>query len=265
LINGRAVPGVRGAEMTFRMAVAGKGGTGKTTFSTLMVRYLVEKGKTPVLAIDADPNSCLGAMLGTDQCQTIGDLREELLRDKDDLPAGISKPQYLEMKIRTAMAEEDDFDLLVMGRPEGTGCYCYVNSVLRTFMDNLGEGYAYVVMDNEAGLEHLSRRTTNDVDVMFLISDPSRIGIESAARVRELALEMKLNVKRFHLVVSRATDVEVLRPIAEEFGFTEVNTMPMDPKLAEASLQGISLMGLDSRARSYRAVQDIAKRHVPGI
>jgi len=251
--------------MTFRMAVAGKGGTGKTTFSTLMVRYLVEKGKTPVLAIDADPNSCLGAMLGTDQCQTIGDLREELLRDKDDLPAGISKPQYLEMKIRTAMAEEDDFDLLVMGRPEGTGCYCYVNSVLRTFMDNLGEGYAYVVMDNEAGLEHLSRRTTNDVDVMFLISDPSRIGIESAARVRELALEMKLNVKRFHLVVSRATDVEVLRPIAEEFGFTEVNTMPMDPKLAEASLQGISLMGLDSRARSYRAVQDIAKRHVPGI
>ena len=251
--------------MTVRIAVAGKGGTGKTTFSSLMVRNLVEKGKTPVLAIDADPNSCLGAMLGTDQCQTIGDLREDLLKGKDDMPAGISKPQYVEMKVRTAIAEEDDFDLLVMGRPEGTGCYCYVNSVLRTFMDNLGEGYPYVVMDNEAGLEHLSRRTTNDVDVMFLISDPSRIGIESAARVRELAVEMELKVKRFHLVVSRATDVEVLRPIAEEFGFTEVNTVPMDPKLQEASLQGISLMGLDSRAKSYRAVQDIAKRHVPGM
>ena len=251
--------------MTFRIAVAGKGGTGKTTFSTLMVRYLVEKNKSPILAIDADPNSCLGTMLGTDQCQTIGDLREELLRDKDDLPAGISKPQYVEMKVRTALAEEDDFDLLVMGRPEGTGCYCYVNSVLRSFMDTLGEGYAYVVMDNEAGLEHLSRRTTNDVDVMYLISDPSRIGIESAARVKELAIEMELNVKAFHLVVSRSTDVEVLRPIAEEFGFSEVNTVPMDPKLAEASLQGISLMDLDQRADSYRAVQDIAKRTVPGF
>jgi CO dehydrogenase maturation factor len=251
--------------MTFRIAVAGKGGTGKTTFSTLMVRYLVERGKTPILAIDADPNSCLGTMLGTDRCPTIGDLREELLRDKDDLPAGISKPQYVEMKVRTAMAEEDDFDLLVMGRPEGTGCYCYVNSVLRSFMDTLGEGYAYVVMDNEAGLEHLSRRTTNDVDAMFLISDPSRIGIESAARVKELAIEMELNVKAFHLVVSRSTDLEVLRPIAEEFGFSEVNTVPMDPELQEASLRGITLMDLDGRAVSYRAVQDIAKRLVPGL
>lgn len=251
--------------MTVRIAVAGKGGTGKTTFSSLLVRHLVEKGKTPVLAIDADPNSCLGAMLGTDQCQTIGDLREDLLKGKDDLPAGISKPQYVEMKVRTAIAEEDDFDLLVMGRPEGTGCYCYVNSVLRTFMDNLGEGYPYVVMDNEAGLEHLSRRTTNDVDTMFLLSDPSRIGIESAARVRDLAREMELNVKHFQLVVSRANDGDALKPLAEEFGFDEVNLLPMDPKLQEASLDGTPLMKIDSRSKAYRAVQDIAKRHVPGL
>ena len=251
--------------MTVRIAVAGKGGTGKTTFSSLMVRNLVEKGKTPVLAIDADPNSCLGAMLGTDQCQTIGDLREDLLKGKDDMPAGISKPQYVEMKVRTAIAEEDDFDLLVMGRPEGTGCYCYVNSVLRTFMDNLGEGYPYVVMDNEAGLEHLSRRTTNDVDTMFLLSDPSRLGIESAARVRELANEMELNVKHFHLVVSRANDSDALKPIAEEFGFDEVNLLPMDAKLQEASLDGTPLMKIDGRSKAYRAVQDIAKRHVPGL
>ena len=251
--------------MTVRIAVAGKGGTGKTTFSSLMVRNLVEKGKTPVLAIDADPNSCLGAMLGTGQCQTIGDLREDLLKGKDDLPAGISKPQYVEMKVRTAMAEEDDFDLLVMGRPEGTGCYCYVNSVLRTFMDNLGEGYPYVVMDNEAGLEHLSRRTTNNVDIMFLLSDPSRIGIESAAGVRDLAIEMELNVKHFHLVVSRANNGDALKPIAEEFGFEEVDLLPMDPKLQEASLDGTPLMKIDSRSKAYRAVQDIAKRHIPGM
>ncbi len=251
--------------MTVRIAVAGKGGTGKTTFASLLVRYLTEMGKTPVLAIDADPNSCLGAMLGTGECTTIGDLREELLRDKDDLPAGISKPQYVEMKVRTAMAEEDDFDLLVMGRPEGTGCYCYVNSVLRSFMDNLGEGYPYVVMDNEAGLEHLSRRTTSDVDVMFLMSDQSRIGIESAARVRDLAIEMELNVKRFHLVVSRGTDRALVEPVAREFGFDEVEMFPMDPELERASLEGRSLLRLDGRSKAYSALKDIAKRHVPGL
>jgi CO dehydrogenase maturation factor len=251
--------------MTVRIAVAGKGGTGKTTFSSLLVRYLTEMRKTPVLAIDADPNSCLGPMLGTDECTTIGDLREELLRDKDDLPAGISKPQYVEMKVRTAMAEEDDFDLLVMGRPEGTGCYCYVNSVLRSFMDNLGEGYPYVVMDNEAGLEHLSRRTTSNVDVMFLLSDQSRIGIESAARVRDLAIEMELNVKHFHLVVSRGTDKALVEPVAKEFGFDEVEMLPMDPELEKASLEGRSLFTLNGGSKAYTALKDIAKRHVTGL
>ena len=265
MITGGALTGVRGEPVTFRIAVAGKGGTGKTTFSALMVRFLAEKGRTPILAIDADPNSCLGMMLGTERCQTIGDLREELLKEKDDIPAGISKPAFVEMKVRTSMAEEDDFDLLVMGRPEGPGCYCYVNSVLRNFMDNLGEGYAYVVMDNEAGLEHLSRRTTNDVDVMFLISDPSRLGIESAARVRDLAREMELNVKAFHLVISRVTDPDVLRPIVEEFGFDDMEVLPVDPKLQEASLQGVPLTELDRRASAYRAVSDIAKRHIPGF
>ncbi len=251
--------------MTVRIAVAGKGGTGKTTFSSMLVRFLIESRKRPILAIDADPNSCLGSMLGTDECQTIGDLREELLKGKDELPAGISKPQYIETKVRTAMAEEDDFDLLVMGRPEGTGCYCYVNSVLRTFMDNLGEGYPFVVMDNEAGLEHLSRRTTTNVDVMFLLSDQSRLGIESAGRVRELAIEMELNVKRFHLVVSRASDREAVERVAAEFGFDEVEVIPMDEELQDAALTGRSLFTLDSRSKAYTALKAIAKRHVPGM
>jgi CO dehydrogenase maturation factor len=251
--------------MTLRIAVAGKGGTGKTTFSSLLVRYLTESGKIPVLAIDADPNSCLGLMLGTDECRTIGDLREELLKDKDDIPAGISKPAFIEMKVRTAMAEDDDFDLLVMGRPEGTGCYCYVNSVLRTFMDNLGEGYPYVVMDNEAGLEHLSRRTTNDVDVMFLLSDQSRIGIESAARVRELAKEMELNVKSFHLVVNRADNTEAVKQVAQEFGFDEFELLPSDPELSTAALAGHSIFTLNGSSKAYTAVMDIAQRHIPGV
>ena len=251
--------------MTVRIAVAGKGGTGKTTFSSLLVRYLAEAGKNPILAIDADPNSCLGLMLGTDECTTIGDLREDLLKGKDDLPAGISKPQYIEMKVRTSMAEEDDFDLLVMGRPEGTGCYCYVNSVLRTFMDNMGEGYRYVVMDNEAGLEHLSRRTTTNVDVMFLLSDQSRIGIESASRVRDLAIEMELNVKRFHLVVNRASSREAVEKVAAEFGFDEVDLLPRDEGLEDAALTARSIFTLDGRSKAYSRVKDIAKRHVPGM
>jgi CO dehydrogenase maturation factor len=251
--------------MTVRIAVAGKGGTGKTTFSSLLVRYLIESRKSPILAIDADPNSCFGSMLGSGECQTIGDLREELLKGKDDLPAGISKPQYIETKVRTAMAEEDDFDLLVMGRPEGTGCYCYVNSVLRTFMDNLGEGYPYVVMDNEAGLEHLSRRTTTDVDVMFLLSDQSRLGIESASRVRDLAIEMELNVKSFHLVVSRASDRGAVERVAAEFGFDEVETLPLDEEIQESALSGRSMFSLDGRSKAYTALKAIAKRHVPGL
>jgi CO dehydrogenase maturation factor len=250
--------------MTLRIAVAGKGGTGKTTLAALIVHHLVERGHKPVLAIDADPNSCLGAALGATACDTIGGIREELMRTKDELPAGISKAQYIEMKVRSTMGEEEGFDLLVMGRPEGTGCYCYVNSVLRSFMDNLGEGYPYVVMDNEAGLEHLSRRTTQGIDVMFLVSDPSKVGIESAARVRDLAKEMDLRVGAFHLVVNRATDAAAVADVAARSGFTTYESIPPDPRVEQAALTGqaVASLGMDSAA--VRTVLDIVRKHVPG-
>jgi CO dehydrogenase maturation factor len=247
------------------VGVSGKGGTGKTTFSALLVRHLTEAGHNPVLAIDADPNSCLAANLGTEPENSIGGIREELMNVKDELSPGLSKAQFIEMKVRTSMAEEECFDLLEMGRPEGPGCYCYVNSVLRTFMDNLDEGYTYVVMDNEAGLEHLSRRTTHDVDLLFLITDRSRIGIESAARVRDLAREMDLEIKNFRLVINRTGDRGSVEEVAAEFGFDDFDVIPFDPALEEAALAGKSVLELPASSPAVKAVYDIAKHWVPGF
>jgi len=251
--------------MTVRVAVSGKGGTGKTTFSALLVRILVEAGRQPVLAIDADPNSCLGLALGTKVCGTIGGIREELLREKDSLPPGLTKAQYIELKVRGAIAEEARYDLLVMGRPEGAGCYCYVNSVLRTFMDSLGEGYPYVVMDNEAGLEHLSRRTTNNIDVLFVMADRSRVAIESAARVRDLAREMRLNVGAVHLVVNRTQRAEDVAKVASEFGWSELETVPPDPEVDSAAIAGRGIFELATSSAAYQSVRAIARRWVPGL
>jgi len=150
------------------IAITGKGGTGKTTFASLLVKHLSTKSAT-VLAVDADPNSNLDARLGMHVEQTIGDLREDLL--KEHFPAGVAKSELIEYQIRLALVEGDTFDLIAMGRPEGPGCYCYINNVLRDVLDRLSVNYDYVVIDNEAGMEHLSRRTTRDVDVLFIMSD----------------------------------------------------------------------------------------------
>ncbi len=249
--------------MTIRIAVSGKGGTGKTTVAALLVHLLAKRGHHPILAIDADPNRCLGELLGVKPSQTIGDLREELLERRDNLPAGLSKPQYIQLKVRAAMAEEEHYDLLTMGRPEGPGCYCYVNSVLRSFMDTLSEEYPYIVMDNEAGMEHLSRRTTNDLDVLFIIAIPSRLSIESAARVRDLADEMELDIGAMRLVINRVQDPELVRPVAEEFGFSGFDTLPHDEALARAALSGTPLTALEDHLPIFAAVEKIAREYVP--
>lgn len=251
--------------MTYRIAISGKGGTGKTTFSALLIRALISAGKRPILAIDADPNNCLGPMVGVGEGRTIGDVREELLEKKDDIPAGMSKPQYVQMKVRMAMEEEEDFDLLTMGRPEGPGCYCYVNSVLRSFMDNLGKEYSYMVIDNEAGLEHLSRRTNSNMNAMFILADPSYRAIETAARVRDLAEEMGLKVGAFHLVVSRITAVEAVKEVTREFGFDNFLTVPHDPEIEKAAISGGSLLDLPDESAAVRAVAGIVRENVGGM
>ena len=180
--------------MTFTIAVSGKGGTGKTTVSALLVRALVEKEKKPILAVDADPNSNLNECLGVSLKRSVGDIRETLLEKQQSLPPDQSKESYLDYMIQSSLTESDAFDLLAMGRPEGPGCYCYVNNVLRKIVDSIASGYPYVVMDTEAGLEHLSRRTTRDLDVLIITTDPTTRGAATAKRIAELVKELDTKV-----------------------------------------------------------------------
>ena len=194
--------------MTVTIAVAGKGGTGKTTLSGLLVRYLVQHEAGKVLAIDADPSSNLHLVLGLPLTQTVGDIREEA---REGVTPGMARQDWLSYAVRMAVEEGDDFDLLAMGRPEGQGCYCAANHMLRSIVDGIGAGYDYVVMDNEAGMEHLSRRTTRDVDHLLLVTDASQRGLVAAEAMVTLSKELDINVRQRYLVVNR-----VHRPVARQ-------------------------------------------------
>ncbi len=232
------------------IAVAGKGGTGKTTIAALAVRYLLQAGQTPVLAVDADPNSNLGQTLGIKVGLTVGSLREQGFAGQRDIPGGMTKDQFVEYKMSEALAEGEGFDLLTMGRPEGAGCYCFVNNLIRRFMDGLAGGYRHVVMDNEAGLEHLSRRTTRKTDVLLVIADAGVRGIQAARRVLDLAVEMKIDVGESMFVLNRATDesLAALSPEIERLKLPLVAVIPEDAGLFKAEVAGTSLMELSDEA-----------------
>ncbi len=188
------------------IAVAGKGGVGKTTTCGMMIDYLCKKGNGPVLVVDADANSNLNEVLGVEVETSLGAIREEMAQAemKGSIPAGMTKAEYAEFKFNSAIVEEDDFDMLVMGRTQGKGCYCYVNGVLKTQVDKYAKNYAYIVVDNEAGLEHVARGTLPKVDTMLLISDCSRRGVQAVARVAEMIQEMHLNPSQMGLIINRA-------------------------------------------------------------
>ena len=196
--------------MTTTIAVAGKGGTGKTTIAGLIVRYLMQRGQGTILAIDADPSSNLNYVLGLDLEETIGDIREDMLDQvqansslASSMPGGMSKHDYLDYQIQMALVEGETIDLLAMGRPEGPGCYCATNNMLRVIMDRIGNNYDYVVMDNEAGMEHISRRTTRDVDHLILVTDLSQRGVIAVKRIIEMVPTLDVNVEKMYLVVNR--------------------------------------------------------------
>ena len=191
--------------MSYTIAVAGKGGTGKTTISSLVIRHFVRAGKTPVFAVDADSNFNLNDQLGVEVKSTIGSSREEMKRriTANEAPQGMSKDDWIQLQMSADLIEAEGFDLLVMGRPEGPGCYCAANNTLRRHLEILSGNYPVVVIDNEAGMEHLSRRTTAKIDLLLLVSEPSPIGIMTAARIRDLAKEMEIQVARIGLVINR--------------------------------------------------------------
>ncbi|OIO40520.1 MAG: hypothetical protein AUJ75_00190 [Candidatus Omnitrophica bacterium CG1_02_49_10] len=230
--------------MGLKIAVTGKGGVGKTTFSALIVDYISNKHSKSVLAVDADPNSNLSEALGLDQPESISDIIEYTKKHLSDIPAGTTKERFLEYRVHQSIQESKDFDLMVMGRPHGLGCYCYVNNVLTDIMSNLIKDYDYLVVDNEAGMEHLSRRTLEEMDILFIVSDYSMVGIRSAVRISKLADEIGINVAKRYLIINKATGAaDDLKDMAARNGLELGGAIKYNKGIAEISLKGRALIG----------------------
>ena len=225
------------------IAVAGKGGVGKTTTCGMLIDYLSKKKQGPILVVDADANSNLNEVLGVEVETSLGAIREEMAQAemKGTIPAGMTKADYADFKFNSAIVEEDDFDMLVMGRTQGKGCYCYVNGVLKTQVDKYAKNYRYLVMDNEAGLEHVARGTLPHVDTMLLISDCSRRGIQAVARIAEMIDEMALKPAQLGLIVNRAPDGvldEGVREEIEKHGLKLLGVLPQDEAVYRCDCAG---------------------------
>ncbi len=244
----------------FTIAVAGKGGVGKTTVAALLIEVLRSAG--PVLAVDADPNCNLGEALGLRAERTIGQLRDEILEKISELPPGVPKDHLLELGLHQCLVEDEGVDLLVMGHGEGPRCYCMVNHVLRRVIEALRQNYRYVVLDNEAGMEHLSRRTTQDVDVLLIVAEPRPVSLRSAGRIRDIAEELKLRIARTFLVLNRVEGA-LPKEVAEQvqaLGLPLLGMIPEDPAVGELWAQGRALRELWPQAPARRAAQNLLEK-----
>ncbi|MDI6702925.1 AAA family ATPase [Methanothermobacter wolfeii] len=245
------------------IAVSGKGGTGKTMFSASLIRILASTG-ADVLAIDADPDSNLPEALGVSVDRTVGDVREQLKRDTAEgrIPPSANKWDMLDYRVMESIVETEDFDVLVMGRPEGSGCYCAVNTMLRKIIENIASNYDYIVIDTEAGLEHLSRRTTQNVDVMIVVTDPSKRGVLTARRILELSEQLEIRFREIFLVLNRVRDedLERLKEGVEREGIEVIGVIPEDPLVSEYDMEGKPLYELPEDSASFRAIKKVAER-----
>jgi CO dehydrogenase maturation factor len=246
--------------LSFLIAMAGKGGTGKTTVAGMLLRYLVEQGKTPVLAVDADANSNLNEVLGLAVDHTVGQAREEM--KKGAAMVDMTKDMLMEMRINQCLVEADGFDLICMGQPEGPGCYCAANNLVARFMEVLAKNYPYILMDNEAGMEHMSRLTTNKVDLLLLVSDPSWRGIQAARRLQDLAQSLKIVVGRPMLVVNRVANglSEKTASEIETLGLDLAGLIPEDPLVAQFDSQGRPTYDLPPDSPALQAAYAIFSR-----
>ena len=256
--------------MAFTIAVSGKGGTGKTTISALIIDTLVRRVTGGLLAVDADPASNLHLALGIEMGRTVGDIREEALSltRRGNFPQGVSKQDYLEYEIQDLLVEGDKLDLLTMGRPEGQGCYCAANNMLRAILDKLSRSYEYVLIDTEAGMEHLSRHTTRDADYLLLVSDPIVRGIASAGVMARMVPQLQIDVARIGFALNRVPDGDLatLPPqvgaAIEREQLNLVAVLPADPLVGQFDAIGRPLAQLPGDSPLRRAVEELVDREL---
>lgn len=259
--------------MTTTIALAGKGGVGKTTVAGMVIKYLAQNQTGSILAIDADPSSNLNMVLGLDLEWTVGDIREDMLQQvksslaqdgaaMGSLPGGINKRDYLEYHVRSSLAEGSRFDLIGMGRGEGPGCYCAVNHNLREVVDGLSRHYDYVVIDNEAGMEHLSRRTTRDVQHLLIISDPTQRGLVAAQRIADMSKELDIHIEKAYLILNRVPNgvPTELQDFVSKLGLPLLGTIPNNSELTTFEYSGRPLVDLPDQSPVYQSVAGIMKK-----
>ena len=251
----------------YTLAVAGKGGTGKTTICGMLIDWLCRNGRTPVLAVDADANSNLNEVLGVEVEHTLGEIREVIASADtaavSPIPASMSKKEFMDAKFHTALVEDDDFDLLVMGRTQGKGCYCFVNDLLSSELRKLKDAYRYMIVDNEAGMEHISRGVLPSVNAIVLVSDCSRRGIQAVSRIAELVKEVDLGVDHAYLIVNRAPHGELNEGVKEEIeksGLDLIGVVPHDEMIYEYDSDGKPTAKLPDDSPARAAVNEIAKK-----
>ncbi|KAF5410239.1 MAG: CO dehydrogenase maturation factor [Candidatus Methanocomedens sp.] len=240
------------------IAITGKGGTGKTVMTAMFIRSLVNRDKT-ILAIDADPDTNLPEALGDEVEETVGDQREFLMEERDNLPPDTDKERLLESKIYSVLAERHGYDLLVMGRPEGAGCYCFANNMLRGIMDRIVKNYDLTIIDTAAGLEHLSRGIIRDVDELVVVTDGSRRGLMTAERIRDLVKELNLKIRKMHVILNKVTpqNRERLNEYAQELGLEVAGMVPFDEEIARFDLDGRPLIELPDTSPAVIEMENI--------
>ena len=253
--------------MSQTIAISGKGGVGKSTVAALLIRCLNDLKQTSVLAVDGDANVNLNDLLGVECRESIGFIREEMKETVGNLPGSMSKQQFLEYKIHQSLVETERFDLITMGRPEGPGCYCYANNLLRDILKTLSDNYQYVVMDNEAGMEHLSRRTAQGIDCLLIVSDPSVRGVQTAGRIGRLLKELDTRVKKKYLIINRVHD-PLSSAVQEQTNREKLElicTLPENDEVRKLDENGKPVYFLSEPSVFYQSIHEMCLKIIPDL